>query len=544
VNTLSKTLKQNVKIMSSRVTKYAIYGAVIAGVAVILATILSCYFQYGDVSFENIIATQKNNFTLWILDAMPFVFAFWGQYTSTMMAYEASTLIMDQTQDLKNLTLALEYKAAHEATHDAITDLPNRLLLMDRLEQAIQSALRQKTSLAFLIIDIDRFKEINDTLGHFNGDRLLKQVVSRLKGLVRNSDTLARVGGDEFAILMQMETTPKNIRQVVGKIQKIFIEPFSLEGLDLEVQASIGISIFPDHGKEMDSIMQRATVALYAAKQDSHKFAIYSAQLDKNSPHRLTLMGELRQAIGNDELVLYYQPKINLSTHKLIGVEALVRWNHPEHGFMPPDDFIPMAERTGLIQPLSIWVLNHALGQLSEWHRQKLNLSIAINLSPITFLDTDLPNLIIGMLSLHEVPASCVIFEITEGSMIKDPNLAMEIMKRLTESGVKMSIDDFGTGYSSLSYLKKLPASEVKIDKSFVMDMLENENSAVIVKSIIDLGHNLGLNVVAEGVENKATALGLKKMSCDVLQGYYISKPKSNEDFLSWIKERRNKKID
>ena len=540
METLSKTLKNNVRIMKSSVSKYAVYGTLIAVLAIVLATLLYCYFHYGGISLSNIVESQKNNATLWILYTMPFIFAFWGQYTSSVMAYEASTMIIDQTEDLKNLNVALEYKAAHEATHDAITALPNRLLLMDRLEQAIQSALRQKALLAFLILDIDGFKEINDTLGHYSGDRLLKQVVTRLQGMVRKSDTLARIGADEFAILMQVESKTVDILPIVKKIKKIFIDPFPIEGLELEVQASIGIVLFPDHGKEMDTLMQRANVALYAAKKDNKKYTVYSSQLDKNNPHRLTMMGELRQAIENEELVLYFQPKINLHTRKVIGVEALVRWEHPEHGFMGPDEFIPMAERTGLIKPLSIWVLNHALGQAEKWHDQNIKLSVAINLSPVTFLDTELPNLIIGMLSLYNVPSEFVIFEITESSMLKDPSLAREIMNRLTETGIRISIDDFGTGYSSLAYLKDLPASEVKIDKSFVTDLLKKNNDAVLVKSIIDLGHNLSLNVVAEGVEDKETALTLKKMGCDVLQGYYISRPVCNDDLLSWIAKRKN----
>lgn len=542
MDTLSGTLKTNVGIMKSRVTRYAVYGTLIAVAALITATLLSSYFQYGKISLENIIAAQKNNLSLWVLDAMPFIFAFWGQYTSSIMAYEASTMVMDQTADLRSLNVALEYKAAHEATHDTITALPNRLLLMDRLEQAIQSALRRKTSLSLLILDIDGFKDINDTLGHYSGDRLLKQVVTRLQGMIRKSDTLARVGADEFAILMQVEPNDENILHIVKKIQKIFLEPFSIEGLTLAVQASIGIVFFPEHGKEMDTIMQRAGVALYAAKKDSKKYTVYSSHLDKSNPHRLTMMGELRQAIENDELVLYFQPKVNLKTNKIVGVEALVRWQHPEHGFMAPDEFIPMAERTGLIKPLSVWVLNHALAQAEKWHRQNIKLSVAINLSPVTFLDTELPNLIIGMLSLYRVPPEFLIFEITESSMIKDPSLTMEIMKRLTETGIRISIDDFGTGYSSLAYLKELPASEIKIDKSFVTDMVKNDNDDVIVRAITDLGHNLSLNVVAEGVENKETAVILKKLGCDVLQGYYISRPLCNVDLLNWLPKRKSRR--
>jgi len=535
---LSQALKNNVKIMKSKVTRHAVFGLIIAVFALILATLLSSYFQFGKISVTTIIEAQKTNITLWFMDAMPFIFAFWGQYTSSIMAYEASAMVMDQTADLRNLTVALEHKAAHDATHDTITDLPNRILLLDRLEQAIQTVRRQKSMLALLILDIDNFKEINETLGHFSGDRILKQIVSRLRGVVRKSDTLARMGGDEFAIILPMVPKEEDIIHVIKKIQKIFIEPFSLEGLSLEVQYCIGVAIFPQHGKEVDTIIQRANVAQCAAQQSFHKFVIYSSNLDKQSPHRLTMTGELRQAIENDELVLHFQPKINVQSNSVTGVEALVRWQHPEHGFMPPDDFIPMAERTGLIKPLSIWVLNHALGQGEKWHKQNLKLNIAINLSPTTFLDPELPDLIIGMLSLYDIPADFVTLEITEGCMIKNPDLAMEILNQLTNKGIKVSIDDFGTGYSSLVYLKQMPANEVKIDKSFVTDMLKNENDAVIVKSIIDLGHNLGLKVVAEGVEDMKTAIQLKSLGCDLLQGFYFSKPLSSDNFLNWLSEK------
>ncbi|MCP3900596.1 MAG: EAL domain-containing protein [Desulfobacteraceae bacterium] len=539
---LSQTLKTNVKIMKSRVTKYAVYGLIIACSALVLATLLSSYFQFGTISLEGIVEVQKTNVTLWFLDAMPFIFAFWGQYTSSIMAFEASTMIIDQTSDLRDMTVALEHKAAHDATHDSVTGLPNRVLLLDRLEQAIQTAKYQKTLLGLLILDIDSFKEINDTLGHYSGDRLLKQIVSRLQGAVEKSNSLAKLDSDDFAILVQGISDHDNIIGVVKKIQKIFIEPFSIEGLRLEVQATMGIAIFPGHGKNGDTLIQRANIALYAAQGSSQKYKIYSKGLDKNNPQRLTMMGELRQAIENDELILHYQPKINLEKLSVKGIEALVRWRHPEHGVMSPEEFIPMAERTGLIKPLSVWVLNKALSQVEKWHRQKFKVSISINLSPSTFLDTELPDLIIGLLSLYDVPAHFIILEITEGSMIKDPDLAMEILTRLTQRGIKISIDDFGTGYSSLAYLKKLPVNEVKIDRSFVKDMIDNYHDAVIVKAIIDLGHNLSLNVVAEGVENKETAARLKELGCDELQGTFFSQPLSNDDFYKLRLKRTKKK--
>jgi len=538
---LGQTFKNNVKIMKARVTRHAVYGVLIAVIALVFATLLSSYFQYGAISLTTIVEAQKNNITLWFLNAMPFVFAFWGQYTSHIMAYEASTMVLDQTADLRNQAVVLEHKAAYDATHDSVTDLPNRVLLVDRLEQATQAGLRRKTILALLIFNINNFKEINDTLGHFNVDRLLKQVVSRLQGAARKSDTLSRIDGSEFAILLPIIQKNEDIILFIKKILKIFTEPFSINKLTFEIQISIGAAVFPEHGKDVDTIMQRANLALFTAIQSHQQYTIYSNDLDKNSPHRITMMGELRKAIDNDELVLYYQPKINLETDRISGVEALVRWQHPEHGFLPPDEFIPMAERTGLIKLLSIWVLKEALGQAEKWHNKNLKLNIAINLSPTTFLDSDLPDLIIGMLSIYDIPAEYVILEITESSMIKDPDLAMEILNRLTKRGLKISIDDFGTGYSSLAYLKKLPVSEIKIDKSFVSDMLKNDNDAVIVKSIIDLGHNLSLNVVAEGVEDKKTAARLKTLGCDVLQGYYFSKPLSNKDFLGWLPKKGSK---
>ncbi|MEW6291260.1 MAG: EAL domain-containing protein [Thermodesulfobacteriota bacterium] len=532
---LGQSLKTNVKIMKSRVTKYAVYGVIIAFAAIAAATLLNSYLQFGEITPMGILKVQKNNVTLWILDAMPFIFAFWGQYVSSIMAYEASTMVIDQTNELRTQTAALEYQAMHDATHDHLTDLPNRVLLRDRLEQAIHVALREERKLALFILDLDRFKEVNDTLGHYSGDRLLKHVAMRLRGVVRGSDTLSRLGGDEFAILLPVIKESSDVLVVLKKIQNAFLSPFMLETLKIEVQASIGVAIFPEHGRDVDTIMQRADVAMYAAKQNQQGYTVYSTDLDRHSPHRLTLMGELRQAIDNDELLLHFQPKINIRTKSVIGVEALVRWQHPQHGFMPPDEFIPLAERTGLIKPLSLWVLKRSLEQAVKWHNSHLKLGIAINLSPSTLLDTELPDVITGTLASCSLAPHYITFEITEGSIIKDPERALEILTRLSKMGIRISIDDFGTGYSSLAYLKRMPASEVKIDKSFVLDMLVDENDAAIVQATIDLAHNLGMKVVAEGVENKETAERLKELGCDILQGYYFSKPLAADKFLAWI---------
>lgn len=532
---MGQTLQYNVKLMKSRVTKYAVFGVLIAGIAVIVATLATSFMNTGTVSLEGIFQAQKSNMTLWVLDVMPFIFAFWGQYVSSKIVYEASSMVVDQTQELRQQTAVLEHQAMHDATHDSLTDLPNRVLLCDRLEQAISHAQRSQQILAFIILDLDRFKEINDTLGHYNGDLLLKQVAARLQRVVRQSDTLARLGGDEFGILLPAINRREDIYTVIKKIQKAFKSPFRMEGLTLDVQASIGGVLYPEHGKDIDTILQRADVAMYVAKQDNRGFTIYTTKMDKHSPRRLTLMGELRQAFDRNELELYYQPKISIDNERVGGVEALVRWNHPVHGFMTPDEFIPLAERSGLIKQLSWWVLQNALSQTVLWHEKGIDIGVAVNISPYILLDPELPEAIIGLLSSHKLPKGTLTLEITETSVLKDPDLALEILLRLADMGIIISIDDFGTGYSSLSYLRKMPASEVKIDKSFVIDMLKNDNDAVIVRATIDLAHNLGMKVVAEGVENKEIAARLKELKCDILQGYYYSRPLAVEDFSKWF---------
>lgn len=535
---LGKVLLDNVSLMKSGVTSHAVYGVCIAVSAIVLATLLSAQYQHGGINFANIVAAQKVNFTLWILDGMPFVFAFWGQYVSSSMALQASTMVLDQTNDLRNQTVALEYQVMFDATHDSLTGLPNRVLLLDRMDQAVHAAFREKQSLALIILDLDHFKDINDTLGHHSGDQVLKHVALRLEGVMRDSDTLARLGGDEFAIMLPLVKERKGVQVVIEKIQNAFLSPFIVGGLHLDVKASIGIAICPEHGKDVDTIMQRADVAMYVAKQNNDGFVIYSPKLDKHNPKRLTLMGELRQAIDNGDLVLHYQPKININDNSTSGVEALVRWQHEEYGLIPPIEFIPLAERTGQIRQIFLWVVRTALKQADQWHKDQIKISIAINLSPSTLLDADLPDIITGLLASSNVPAHYLTFEITEGSLIKDPARAMENLVRLTKMGVKISIDDYGTGYSSLAYLKKMPITELKIDQSFVQDMLKNINDEVIVRSTIDLAHNMGIKVVAEGVEEKETAAHLKLLGCDMIQGFYHSKPLNGKDLGDWIISR------
>ncbi len=422
----------------------------------------------------------------------------------------------------------------YQATHDALTDLPNRTLFTDRVGQAIRTARRERLSVALLLMNLDRFKDINNTLGHPNGDLVLQQVGCRLRDVLRECDTVARLGGDEFAVLLPSADTEGAIL-VARKILQALEVPCVLEGLPLQVEASLGIVVCPDHGEEADLLLRRADVAMYAAKQAGSGYVVYTAERDHYSPHRLALMGELRHAIDQNQLVLLYQPQVHLPTGRVTGVEALVRWQHPQRGLIPPDQFIPAAERTGLIKPLTLWVLKAALQQCHAWHRAGWDLNVAVNLSARNFQDPQLPDQVAALLRQCGVPPNRLELEITESILMADPARAMDILTRVSALGVRLSIDDFGTGYSSLGYLKKLPVDVIKVDKSFVMNMAADEDDTVIVRSTIDLAHNLGLTVVAEGVENRDVWERLVALGCDAVQGYYLSRPIPAVELTDWL---------
>lgn len=455
--------------------------------------------------------------------------------------YEARIVVSGEEEALAIVREITERKAQaavleYQALHDALTDLPNRTLLYDRLQQAILSGHRQSRPLALLLMDLDRFKDVNDTLGHHYGDILLQQVGERLRGVLRESDTVARLGGDEFAILLSALADVKDIPLVAGKILQALEAPFILEGHLLDIGASIGIALFPDHGEYADLLIQRADVAMYLAKQAGGGYAVYSSEQDQNSPRRLALRGELRHAIENGDLFLLYQPKINLQTSRVIGVEALVRWRHPRLGTIPPDQFIPLAEHTGLIKPLTLWVLNAALSQCRAWREAGAELAVAVNLSARNLQDPQVSDQIADLLETWSIPPQMLELEITESVIMADPARAMEILTRLSKKGVRLSIDDFGTGYSSLGYLKKLPVDEIKIDKSFVKEMAVDGDDTVIVRSIVDLAHNLGLQVIAEGVEDQETWDALVILGSDAAQGYFMSRPIPADELGRWLK--------
>jgi diguanylate cyclase (GGDEF)-like protein len=429
----------------------------------------------------------------------------------------------------------VEERLEHLAYHDPLTDLPNRTLLHDRLEQAARIAIRDGTSLALLLMDLDGFKDINDTLGHPAGDLVLQHVASRVRATLREADTVARLGGDEFAVVLPLTDVDGAIRaarKVLHEIEHACI----IDHRSLTVRASVGIACLPDHGTSAETLLQRADVAMYVAKTDGVGVAVYSTDRDRHTHRRLALISELRQAVDERQFSLEYQPILQLRTGAVTGVEALVRWNHPNQGRLLPADFIDIAEQTGLINPLTTIVLEEAIKAWSPFHRVR-PLSVAVNLSPRSLQNPELPGLIGELLRAAHAPPSLLTLEITENILMSDPVRSMDCLTRLHAMGIRLAIDDFGTGYSSLSYLRRLSVDELKIDRSFIAGLGAGLDK-VIVRSTIELAHNLGLTVVAEGVESEVVQALLAAMGCDAVQGTYIGAPAKVAEMRDWIARR------
>ena len=422
-----------------------------------------------------------------------------------------------------------------QALHDGLTGLPNRLLLQERTTKVLAEAERSGSQTAVLLIDLDHFKEINDTLGHYVGDALIREVGARLRSSLREGDSVARLGGDEFAVLARDLLSTEDAEDVARRVVDSLSQPFTIDGVRLDVQASVGIALAPGHGTDGTTLMQRADVALYAAKVHRGCFSLYSPQDDRHSVEKLALLGELREGVSAGQLVVHYQPKCDAANGRLVGLEALVRWQHPTRGLVYPDEFIDIAENTGLIGALTLEVLDQALATARRLRDAGHPLGVAVNLSVRVLTDLELPRQVAGLLGRWGVPPELLTLEVTETSIMVDPTRTMTVLGLLRDLGVVLSIDDFGTGYSSLAYLKRLEANELKIDRSFVFAMTTNSNDAVIVRSTIELGHNLGLKLVAEGVEDAATWSMLKALGCDVIQGYHLSRPIPPEQLEAWV---------
>lgn len=436
--------------------------------------------------------------------------------------------------------------------HDGVTGLPNRYLFEDRLTQLISISKRNKTSVAVIVIGFDNYTEISNTIGHYDYDNLLRKIADRLKTILRTSDTISmiqdassgtaisRIGEDMFAVIVPIFQTLNDIDKVIARCEATLLEPVDLPEVMFDIKVRSGVSYFPDHGDSPDELIQNANVALYHSRENQRDYTIYDISFDYLTKYRINLMAELKQAIINNSLTLYYQPKIDLTNDSVIGCEALIRWTHPEFGIVTPDSFIPMAEKTGTIRLLTLWVIDKALMQWAEWNDKGIHLSIAINLSTHDLKDKTLVDNVKKSIEKYKVNPQSIILEVTENSTMQDPATSMKTLNRLSALGVKLSIDDYGTGYSSLSYLKSLPVDEIKIDKSFVMTMDEDKNNSIIVNSTIELAHNLGYSVVAEGIENKVIYAVLQAYNCNVGQGFHMSRPLPPEELEQWLLDKKD----
>ncbi len=442
-------------------------------------------------------------------------------------------------RELREAHIRQERKHAEEtilklAYTDPVTNLPNRYRFREFLQEAIDRS-HGPSTLSLLLMDLERFKEVNDTLGHTRGDAMLNQVGMRLRSALPPSSVVARLGGDEFGILITGEQTPVDVEAVIHDLHNILIAPFMIDGIPIAVEASIGVANMPGHGDNADLLLQRADIAMYQAKRMASGHAVYANSFDRHSPERLGLLAELRDAIQQDQLVLHFQPKIDIFDGRIVGSEALVRWQHPRHGLLMPDRFITSTEYTGLMMPLTQVVLTSALQQCQQAYSKGLRLGVSVNLSARSLQNVNLPELVRNALNASGAQPEQLTLEVTESSIVLDPRHAEKTLHALHDLGVSLSIDDFGTGYTSLASIKRLPVDEIKIDKSFVANMLNDKDDAMIVHAVIDLGHNLGQRVVAEGVESQEVLDALREMECDEVQGYWISQPLDHSALEEWV---------
>jgi diguanylate cyclase len=425
-------------------------------------------------------------------------------------------------------------KIHHQAFHDDLTELPNRLHFRESISLAIRASREAASPVAVLLLDLDRFKEINDTLGHQSGDDLLKDLAIRLRAATGDDVMLARLGGDEFGIVAPGCDSDDAMR-VAERIRTSLEAPFVVRAVPLVIEASVGISLYPEHGADVDTLIQRADVAMYEAKDKRLGVALYDDTLDTGTAEELALVSELRKALERQEILIHYQPQIDVRSGAVAGMEALVRWQHPGRGLLQPGAFVPLVERTGLSTALSEYVLANVIEQLRDWRdaATELDFTVAVNLTMFDLLDTSLPEKVAQLLDEAGIEPQQLELEITERVIMADPVRVRDVVERLKAIGVRLAIDDFGTGYSSLSYLKSLPIDAIKIDRSFVMGMAEEESDRAIVRSTIDLGHNLGLTVVAEGVETEEMLEELARYGCDMAQGFYIARPRAADEL--WL---------
>jgi diguanylate cyclase (GGDEF)-like protein len=523
----------------SRVSRYAYYGLAVALAAVLLATVCAVALAGEPLTLANLYDAQSGNPALLVMDAMPFVFALWGQYVHVLLSHEAGdTLSDDQAESRRSDKIALQAEARRLEQQDALTGLSNRAHYIEQLEASLVSAHLNRTRLGVMVLDLDGFSEVNDQFGAANGDRVLKSVARRLSNAVENTAVvLARLGGDSFGLLIEPLQSGEVLEDLARRLQEVLEPPCTLDQLSLNLGASIGASVYPDNARDAYALLNAADGAMQHAKSAGGGFEQVKAEITLQDAEMHSLSAELRTAIDEDQLVLFMQPLIDSKTSKVGGLEALVRWQHPRRGLLGPGEFIPRAERSGLIKDLSNWVLRRALKYVSELRSEGYRLGVSVNLSARSLLDPEFPDLLSGLLEAYEVPSEVLTLEITEDTLMSDQRRTMDIVTRVANMGVHISIDDFGTGYSQLTYLKQLPAAEIKIDRSFVQDMLESPTDMAIVQATIGLGHALGLRAVGEGVEKQEHMRKLTELGCDILQGFYIGRPMPIEKLRPWLDE-------
>lgn len=552
----SSTWRNDIRFLNQQITPLQVK------IAITLHDLEKVVYQWSAVQSDKVNKAAKEiNNELWILSllALSFVIVVYLMIEKFILkpisrisvslseeGHEHHFLLEDKSsQEIFSLTSAFnamrrqihqrQIALEHQATHDGLTGLPNRILMNDRLNQAISLMRRNYRPLSFMLLDLDRFKVINDSLGHHIGDILLQQVAERLQKSLRESDSVARLGGDEFAIIAP-DTSSEQAEKFAAKIINAIKEVFIINHQNLYVGASIGIAIYPDHGNDCNTLTRHADTAMYVAKQNNSGYSFYNFEADANTQDNLSLVGDLHAELKNAQNIqVHYQPQIHLHRQSVSQLEALFRWHHPQKGFISPEDIINIGEHSGLIAELTSWVLNRAISEFMTSELINQDIKLAINLSAWNLQDPEFVDTVSQVLQQNNMPASRLTLEITETAMMHDPLRAREVLKQLDEMGILLSIDDYGTGFSSLSYLKLLPVGELKIDKSFIMEMLNDDNDAIIVHSTIELAHNLGYDVVAEGVENKETLEKLRLLNCDFAQGYYIQKPAPINAITDWI---------
>lgn len=528
---------RNRAVLRTRVSRHAYLGLAIACLSVFVATLLTAWLDHGRISLATLAAAQQQSPTLWLLDLMPLVFAFWGQYVSVVMASEAGAMVMDQTESLRARARYLEAHAAQLSHRDELTGLATRNALLAELERLLAAPDHGPAVVGLLVLDLDGFREINDAFGVSAGDDILRVVSRRLGRVMPDAALSARLEGDCFAVMLPGLRDRDQLTDLAAAATRTLSAPCTVGDNRLNLFASIGAASYPSDSLDAESLLGHAMAAMYQAKRAGGHFVLHEARTEPLDPQMLSLTAELRSAIDRDELLLFLQPIVIADTRRLVGAECLVRWQHPRRGLLPPGEFVPRAERSGLIVPLSDWVMREALTIAANLRACGQDLRLSVNVSRRALTEPGFADLMTRYLAERAIPADRLMLELTEQTLMSDEPAGRAVMGQLQAAGVGVAIDDFGTGHSQLAYLKSLPVAQIKIDKSFVSDVTTSSTDFAIVRALVELAHALDIQVVAEGIEQETQAQALAGIGCDLLQGYLIGRPMPVDAFRAWIEQ-------